>query len=270
MAATCGENSCSTNKPSDLTPKLEVDVIFACPNEMDTETTECLFSVLDESEKQRLKLFRDSSAQRQYLVAHVLLRAGLSARYPVEPSTWKFAKTHSGQPYVSHPDKLPNLSFSLSHTGSLVACAFTQKVRIGIDIEKIDTIVDIHDLAPHILSNFEYTWWQREPTNNQTRRFYQLWTIKESLLKALGYGLAVAPSQLCIQLQDKAAPKLLDLPQELGSCEHWAFHLIQPTGFHINALAVNVSPGNRLHINYSYITIKMLHSIVCGKWFQHT
>lgn len=267
MAAICGKDSCLTYKPPGPAFTCGVDVVFASPNELDTKTTERLCDVLDESERLRLRHLKDASAKRQYLVAHVLLRAGLSARYPVKLSAWRFAKTRFGQPYVIHPTKLANLSFSLSHTDSFVACAFAPQVRIGIDVEKTETAVDIHDLATQILSNYEYTWWQSEPASDQMRRFYQLWTLKESLLKAIGCGLSVAPSRLCIQLQDQAAPKLLDLPQELGSCDGWSFRLIQPTDVHICALAVNV-PGDKIHVKCSHITVEMLYSIVCGERFS--
>lgn len=265
MAAVCGKDSFLAYKPSSPAVACGVDVVFVSPDELDTKTKERLCDVLDESERIRLRHLKDVSAQRQYLVAHVLLRAGLSARYPVELSEWRFSKTRFGQPYIIHPKTLANLSFSLSHTDSFVACAFAPHVRIGIDVEKTDAAVEIHDLATQVLSDYEYTCLKSEPASDQMRRFYQLWTLKESLLKAIGCGLSVAPSRLCIQLQDTAAPKLLDLPQELGSCDDWSFRLIQPTNVHICALAANASPEDTIHVKYSNMPVEMLYRIVCGE-----
>jgi len=268
MAALCENINCLTHKRPDTAATCEVDIVFSSPNELNNTTTERLCRILDESERAYLKQLKDASAQRQYLVAHVLLRVGLSARYPVEPSEWRFAKTRFGQPYIIHPKRFADTSFGLSHTDSLVACAFTPSLRVGIDVEKTAPGIEIDELAGQVLSNYEYTCLKGKPVSDQIRRFYQLWTLKESLLKAIGCGLSVAPSRISIQLNDKANPRLLDLPKELGSSNDWSLRLIRATDIHVSALAVNVSPRNKTHVDCNHITTDMLHRMVCGEHFS--
>jgi len=87
-----------------------------------------------------------------------------------------------GKPYV------PGLrAFNISHSGSccILACGDVQ--NIGVDIE---VIKEKHiDLAPKVFTGEEVTWMNEDPIN----RFFHLWTWKESVMKAAGMGLRLAP-----------------------------------------------------------------------------
>jgi 4'-phosphopantetheinyl transferase len=49
----------------------------------------------------------------------------------------------------------PRISFNLTHTRGLVACAVTRSGEVGIDVEAIDDAVDVLDLARHCFSREE-------------------------------------------------------------------------------------------------------------------
>ncbi len=75
--------------------------------------------------------------------------------------------------------------FNLSHSGEYCILAKSDS-KIGVDIERIggnDMIA-----APVVFTPRELTWMKNEPD-----RFYQLWTLKESLLKAIGMGMSLDP-----------------------------------------------------------------------------
>ena len=77
-------------------------------------------------------------------------------------------------------------AFSLSHSGDWCVLAM-HKDDIGVDIEKID---EQHlSVAPAVFTPGEQDWMHENPLE----RFHILWTLKESLMKATGLGLALPP-----------------------------------------------------------------------------
>ena len=77
-------------------------------------------------------------------------------------------------------------AFNLSHSGEW--CILVKgKSEIGADIEKIDE--NNLTTAPTVYTPCELSWMNEDPLE----RFYQLWTWKESLIKALETGMFLEP-----------------------------------------------------------------------------
>ncbi len=77
-------------------------------------------------------------------------------------------------------------AFNLSHSGEWCILA-KGDCEIGMDIEKIDK--NNLPAAPTVYTPRELNWMNEDPLE----RFYQLWTWKESLIKALGTGMFLEP-----------------------------------------------------------------------------
>lgn len=76
--------------------------------------------------------------------------------------------------------------FNLSHSGEWCVMAKWES-EVGVDIEKTD---ECHlDVAPVVFTPRELNWMDENPVE----RFCQLWTWKESLMKATGRGLSLEP-----------------------------------------------------------------------------
>ena len=85
-----------------------------------------------------------------------------------------------------------NIDFNISHSGAFVVCAISNECKVGVDIEEIKPIV-VEDLRQQ-WTNKE--WEQIVNAENQYNQFYNYWTKKEALLKALGEGLSVPLQQI--------------------------------------------------------------------------
>ena len=74
--------------------------------------------------------------------------------------------------------------FNLSHSGEWCVLAMARD-EIGIDIERTDPA---HlSVAPRVFTDAELSWMNESPAE----RFCQLWTWKESAIKAVGAGLSI-------------------------------------------------------------------------------
>ena len=77
--------------------------------------------------------------------------------------------------------------FNLSHSGEWCVLAVGAPRTVGVDIEEINP--SHIDLAPRVYTSAERDWMAADPVN----RFFQLWTWKESVMKATGLGMNLEP-----------------------------------------------------------------------------
>lgn len=79
--------------------------------------------------------------------------------------------------------------FSLSHSGKYILLAVDDR-PVGADIEEIK---EAHlPVARRVLQPEELLWMQ-EDAPKAAERFFRLWTMKESVMKALGRGFSLSP-----------------------------------------------------------------------------
>lgn len=90
------------------------------------------------------------------------------------------------KPYISLPRwAKDNYHFNVSHSYQYVVMAIYQgsKYKVGVDIELIDNQIDVDSLKKIVFSASE-----QRLIGNSITNFFKLWTKKEALIKAIGYG----------------------------------------------------------------------------------
>jgi len=93
--------------------------------------------------------------------------------------------------------------FSLSHSGDWIILA-SGPDPVGADLEKPDSA---HlRVADRVFTPAEREWMSRDPV----RRFFQLWTWKESVMKATGLGVTLDPASFEVMPFTRNEPVLLD------------------------------------------------------------
>lgn len=171
-----------------------------------TEDSSQLFrSWLSENEKTKVDRYIQASGREQGLLVRGYLR-GLLSLYLVHktscesiilPQQWQFEYGEKGKPRLSDQLKAQTgISFNISHSGEHLVVAITHdsaepETMLGVDIERHRDKTNC--LA--ILKNY-FTEYEREallalPEKEQRGRFFDLWALKESYIKAVGLGLAL-------------------------------------------------------------------------------
>src|SRR4051794_3831532 len=74
--------------------------------------------------------------------------------------------------------------FNIAHSGNIVICTMTDEGQIGIDIEQIKQL-DFADFTDFFTGN---EWHYINDHVNKFDGFYNFWTRKEAVLKAIGSG----------------------------------------------------------------------------------
>lgn len=151
--------------------------------------------VLDPQERANLAARRVEHDRRSYGAAHVLLRRALSRAWALEPAEWRFSYDESGRPRLAPPFDRLGLSFSLTHTRGLVACAVARGRDVGVDAEDLRREVqDEAALWPTLFG-------PAERDLLRPRDWIAAFCLKEAYSKARGLGLALDFRSFAVSLQ---------------------------------------------------------------------
>lgn len=161
------------------------------------------YRLLCESERQRYERFQFDKDKMAFVYSHAMLRLILSSYLKCTPKSIIYHINSFGKPSIKNNVTPALIEFNLTHTDNMAACVITntKNTSVGIDIEKSNSDVDIFSLFNLSLSKDE----QKEITecgdeNEMKRRFIELWTLKESLLKSNGTGINCNLSKLSFSL----------------------------------------------------------------------
>ncbi len=222
-------------------PAPDVHIWFHSTDALDAAAIDAAVSVLSDAERARYRRFHFARDARDYAAAHALLRHTLSGLGGRAPDCWRFDAPANGKPFLVHEDAF-RAEFSLSHTHGMVACAVTTDPDaggIGVDVECIDRDVDAGDIAARFFAPAESAHLARLNGKERPDRFFDLWTLKEALVKALGVGLAASLSSLAFTIGPGGVIRL-EAPADINPPE-WQFGLFTPAPRYRLAVAVRRS-----------------------------
>lgn len=152
------------------------------------------YATLDAVERGRADRYRVVGERTRYVITRATLRHVLSARTGVSASALQFTSVRNGRPALLG---YPTLSFNVSHAGDHALIALSERRTVGVDIEHIHPQTDWQSLVDMVCSARQRAQLRVGPetleeeivTGRQRGRFFQCWTAKEAILKALGIGL---------------------------------------------------------------------------------
>jgi 4'-phosphopantetheinyl transferase len=161
------------------------------------------------------------------VVSHGKLRQLLAAYLGQAPKAIVFELGACGKPFII--PSIGSLHFNLAHAGDFMIAAVSPAVEVGIDIEVLQNGRNVNELVEFVMADSERAYWQALPASAKEDFFYQLWTRKESFIKAVGLGLSLAPN--LIETAVTGPCRFLSLPKGLWSrTDSTLVDLIVPAG----------------------------------------
>lgn len=138
---------------------------------------------LTPEEMARLGTYRQDPDRERFLLGRALLRLFAGDILDVPPQTVPLQATSTGKPIIANC----GLHVNVSHSGDVVALAMAER-PVGIDVEAIAEAVPWEAMTI-AFSPTERARLSGLAGDERRRRFYEIWTRKEALLKADGRGL---------------------------------------------------------------------------------
>lgn len=175
------------------------------------------FQQMPEDIQERIRRYHQEENKYQLMVGRLLLKKGMRE---LGFNHFRLADLYYNE--YNCPLWENNQHFNIAHSGKVVACAFSQKSKIGLDVEKI---------RPINLKDFDYILNDLDKRNIRSaadpfHAFFKIWTIKEAVTKAIGKGLAIDVQQIFIDDQYASFEKEKWYYQTLNFEDGFAAHLV--------------------------------------------
>ncbi|CCN83633.1 putative Phosphopantetheinyl transferase [Vibrio nigripulchritudo SFn27] len=171
---------------------------------------------LSDSERTQYELKSDKS-RWQFASSKLFQRHVLSLYTGLSPKAHQISKSTYGKPFLEGYD----LKFNASHSQKIMVVGITCRCEIGIDIAVHNHASRWRKRANHILHKTEVA--------KDSTEFYNLWALKESLLKATGDGLVHGCHHLALQ---PCTEENSVLKSFRSSLEGWHSYLLEPPTRH--------------------------------------
>jgi len=168
-------------------------------------------ALLSDAERERAARFTFEKDRARYISCRKALRLLLGRYTGAPPEEIVFRYERHGKPALAG---IPGWQFNVSHSRDLAAIAISRYDAVGIDLELIDPEFPRDEVAPEILAPDEIRDLAALPAGTQPAYFFQLWTLKEALLKAAGCGFSLDPRDIRIRLDDALHPEIISAPPD--------------------------------------------------------
>jgi 4'-phosphopantetheinyl transferase len=198
-----GAHLLSSSQRSQFSP---VTLYFCSLNvdDINTEQSDLMRQWLPEDELAKVSRYIQPQARDKGLMVRAYLRGILSLHSgsgdKIAPQDWRFEYGEKGKPDLTAEQReRTGLKFNISHSGDWLVIALLnvkqvpeRHIELGVDIERCRASTNIYPILNHYFTQVESDELLAQPESLQRQRFFDLWALKESYIKAKGMGLALS------------------------------------------------------------------------------
>lgn len=162
--------------------------------------------------------------RERVVLAYGLLRTLLAKYVDDMPADLEFTKNQFGKPVLSIEKYKSAPAFNVSHSGDFFTLVVaTPNSKVGIDVEQHRSIPDLLEIAERFFHPDEVKELSLASHPNQAVMFFDCWTRKESIVKALGLGISMPfLSNFSVTTLPSTQPKLLSWLGRYDEVARWA------------------------------------------------
>jgi 4'-phosphopantetheinyl transferase len=224
--------------PIELLEPFHVHMWYAYLPQHDDGLSHNLMNLLTAHERQQQGKFLFENDKHRYLITRALVRTVLSFYAPIDSKDWAFAPGQFGRPRITnnHP-MAKRICFNISHTDGLVVLAVTTGCEIGVDTENTNQSAPL-EVADSFFSPDEAQALRALPREDQPYRFWELWTFKESYIKARGMGLSLPLDQCSFHFQNETSVTVKFNEGMEQARRNWRFWQLSPDSQHLVAVCL--------------------------------
>ena len=179
-------------RPFKTRGRVEVEYVDLSPHPGNESTA---WDWLSEDERRRWRVFEYPGPRRRFALCRAAVRAMLCERLVCDNEELAFEAMERGKPLAILEGKPAPVNFNVSHSGGHGLIAIDPAGRVGIDVEERREREDLDGLIEIAMGPQERADLSTLPGESRLHAFYDMWTAKEALVKALGSGHHIDFSQ---------------------------------------------------------------------------
>lgn len=201
------------------------------------------FALLSAPERRRASRLRHGGDRRRFAAGRAQLRRLLGARLGVAPAGVELAVGEYGKPVLAGRFAGSPLRFSVAHAGDVAAYAFARGREVGVDIEALGSIDGTAEVVCHFFSERERAAYRALGAGDRPLGFFNAWTRKEALAKALGQGLRQPLDAMEVSLAPDEPARILRCGARAGADCGWTLTAFTAGPGMVGALVVQRRAG---------------------------
>jgi 4'-phosphopantetheinyl transferase len=226
----------------------DIHVWISFERSPDEAALQALRPLLQPAELERVDKAYSPEVRLRFLAARAMQRTVLARYADVDPAVLRFVAGEYGKPALAADFAALGLHFNVTHTAGLVGIAVSRHRDLGCDAENLHERTTALKLARRYFTDEEARNLEALPLSEQPARFYSLWTLKESWMKATGRGIAAGLDNAAFSLDEKH--RVVGVSLAAYDATDWRFWQFTPTHEHVLALALR-APGATRDANVS-------------------
>lgn len=182
---------------------------------------ESCWRVLPAIEQSAANRFRRDADRHSFVARRAVRRWILGGHLGVEPDKLAFAAGPFGKPAITGPSST-KIQFSAASTDGLALIALVAEAPIGVDVEVHRPLGEDLERLTRTLAREEQSALDRLPPRTRLSAFYDCWTRKEAILKALGRGLSLGLDRFAVTVDPAQLPAILRFDEDTAAASRWA------------------------------------------------
>lgn len=208
----------------------DVDIWVVNMEDHDSDDYKAFLSKTEVENAFRLK---NAALARKMIISRGVLRLILGKYLSINPTEIDISIESKGKPVLS---KLHNksINFNVSHSKSLLSIAVSEKKVVGIDIEWMNQDIDTRKMALMMFCEEEMNYLEENSYSHMI--FYQIWTLKEAVLKTSGTGFSYPSTRFSV-ISSKNKNYLSRLTGEVTQGLNYNLHQFGISNGYIGALS---------------------------------
>jgi 4'-phosphopantetheinyl transferase len=195
-----------------------------------------LARTLSLAERERAAQFHHPRDRDRFVLRRGVLRTILGRYLAVGPGDVRFSCGRYDKPFLDRYYHDRPLNFNVAHRRGFALYAVTSRSAVGVDIEYVEPVSDLEDVAAQFFSERELQVLHLVPESARLLAFLRLWTMKEAYLKALGEGLMRPPNQVDVYLDSSRTTALQEIEGHTVESGLWRIETVVPAPGYIGAV----------------------------------
>ena len=180
---------------TDHSIRINSDLIRIYSADLDQVDLNQSAEILSADELARANRLQDTKIRDRWIAGRILLRKLLAELLKCDAASIHFTYGEDGKPRLAASNEL---SFNISHSGSQAVFAFSHVLELGIDIEEMHPLSAMDRVMQLVFSESEIESVRCLSGGNEIQAFFQIWTLKEAFLKAIGSGFRTPANQFSV------------------------------------------------------------------------
>lgn len=150
------------------------------------------------AEIQKADRYLKQSDRHLSLVSRALVRYLIAEVTQQDPQSLRFSTNEHGKPFLVG---FPEIHFNLSHSHGAAVCALCRNAAVGVDVEDIGRHTNF-SIAGRFFSSYETELVSKASGAEKRKLFFDIWTLKEAYIKAVGKGLSIPLNSFSFNVND--------------------------------------------------------------------